>query len=184
MGMGKFLRNYATPLSLVAFAAIAATGVMMLVGIHSHPLHGLHELGGIAFVVIAILHIMRNKQSFSLMLSQTRSKLVIGILGTLAVLFIGSAAISDGGAGPHGRRGPGGPDAAIAQRLSYAPIAQLAPAFGLSSSQVITRLRKGGITVSGPDQNLADISQKQGVPVPQLISQIIAEPGQPPADVD
>jgi hypothetical protein len=171
--MGKFLRNYATPLSLAAFAAIGVTGVMMFFGVRNHQLNGIHEWIGVAFVVIAVLHIFRNAKSFGLMLAQTRSKIVVGVLCTAAALLIGASFIS-GGRGGHG--GPGGPGMVVVQRLSYTPIAQLAPAFGLSSGQLISRLRKGGVVVSGPGQNFAEISQKQGIEMPRLFNLVMAGP--------
>jgi hypothetical protein len=173
--MGKFLRNYATPLSLVGFAAIGVTGVMMFLGVRSHQLNEIHEWIGIAFVVVAILHLFRNIKSFGLMMAQTRSMVVVGVLGTVAALLIVTATFSGGAGGGQGSGGP--PQFRVAERLSYTPIAQLAPAFGLSSGQFIARLRKGGVTVSGPGQNLADISQKQGIGVPRLFMLVIAEQG-------
>lgn len=172
--MGNFLRNHATPLALAAFAAIGISGVMMFAGLRTHELGELHEWLGITFVCLALLHIIRNGHAFTLMLARTRSKIIIGSLGTLAILLIGTAYIG----GSHGHHGPdGGPEPwpQVAQRLSYTPISQMAPALGLSPAQAITRLRKGGISVAGPGQNLADISQKQGVPVPQMITMLVSE---------
>lgn len=170
--MGNFLRNYATPLVLAAFAAIGISGVMMFVGLRNHQLGELHEWLGISFVLLVVLHLIRNSRSFAMMLKQTRSRIVAGGLGAFALVLIGTAYLG----GTSGHHGPQrGPWPAVEQRLSYTPIAQLAPAFGLSSGQLITRLRKGGITVAGPGQNLADLSQKQGLPVQQLIALIVSD---------
>jgi hypothetical protein len=178
MKMNAFLRNYVTPLSLVLFAAIGITGIMMWLGIHNRQLGEIHEKVGILFVIVAILHMFRNAKSFALMMAQNRSKVIVGILGAVAVLLIGSAVFTGGGfgpGGPQGRHGPGGPRVMIEQRLAYAPIAQLAPAFGLSSAQAISRLRKGGIQVAGPGQNLADIAQKQNAEVPRLLALLLSD---------
>lgn len=179
--MSHFLRTYATPLCLAAFGAIGVSGAMMFFGLRNHPLGELHEWLGITFLVVAFLHICRNWRALLAMLAKTQSKIIVGILGTVAILLIGSTFFGGGeGGGPDRDHGPGHGMQAIEMRLSYTPLAQLAPAFGLSSSQVVTRLRKGGIIVNGPGQNLAEISQKQNVPVPRLLNMIATEPGSMP----
>jgi len=109
--MNAFLRNYATPLSLVLFLATGITGVMLFLGIRNHQLGEVHEWVGIGFVVVAILHFFRNGRAMTMMLRETRSKLVIGIVGAVALVLIVGAALSGPGGGP---RGPhhGGPYAA------------------------------------------------------------------------
>lgn len=176
--MSHFLRTYATPLCLAAFGAIGVSGAMMFFGLRNHQLGELHEWLGITFLVIAALHICRNWRALLAMLAKAQSKVIVGILGTIAILLIGSTFFGGGeGGGPD--HGPGDMQA-VEMRLSYTPLAQLAPAFGLSSSQVVARLRKGGIIVNGPGQNLTEISQKQNVPVPRLLNLIAAEPGSMP----
>ncbi|MGB8600757.1 MAG: DUF4405 domain-containing protein [Rhizomicrobium sp.] len=176
--MSHFLRTYATPLSLACFGAIGVSGVMMFIGLRNHQLGELHEWLGIIFLIAAALHICRNWRALLAMLAKTQSKIIVGVLGTIAILLIGSTFFGGGeGGGPD--HGPGGMQA-VEMRLSYTPLAQLAPAFGLSSSQVVARLRKGGIIVNGPGQNLTEISQKQNVPVPRLLNMIAAEPGAMP----
>jgi hypothetical protein len=180
--MSTFLRNYATPLCLAIFAAAGVTGVMLFLGVHTHSLSEIHEWFGVAFVIVAVLHLFRNAKGFGFLMGQTRSLIVIGVLGVATALLIGSAMIpglgSQGGHGGHG----GPPQFQIAERLSYAPISQLAPALGMSSTQAIAHLRKGGVTVSGPGQNLADIARKQNVDTRMLFALVLAD--QPDGDDD
>jgi hypothetical protein len=100
--MKAFLRNYATPLSLVLFLATGITGVMLFLGIRNHQLGEVHEWVGIGFVVVAILHFFRNGRAMTMMLREPRSKFVIGILGTLTLVIIVGAALSGPGGGPRG----------------------------------------------------------------------------------
>jgi|GEM_PF-1316930 hypothetical protein len=184
--MSSFLRNYITPLSLVAFAAVAVTGLMMWLGIRNHQLGELHEKFGILFAVVAVLHLIRNGKGFSFMIGQTRSLILVGVLGVVAMLLVGSALLS-----PGGERGPGGPQggprgfgpaAALTQRLALVPISQVAPALGMTSGQAITRLRKGGIVVDGPGQNLDSIARKAGMPMPRLLDLMLADETPNPED--
>lgn len=167
--MGTFLKNYATPLGFVAFLALGTSGVLLLVGIRNHDLGEVHEKLGLLFVIAAILHSIKNRKALAHVLSQTRSKILVGALGILAVLAIGSALLFAPSAPEHS------PTHALEMRLAYTPINTLAPALGLSSSQVISRLRKGGVTVVGPGQNLADVAQKQGTEVSHLLDLIVSD---------
>lgn len=180
--MSHFLRTYATPLSLAGFGAVGISGAMMFFGMRNHQLGEIHEWLGILFLLVAALHICRNWRAMLAMMAKTSSKIVIAALGTIAILLIGSSLLMGGpGHGPEGRRGPGGPMQAVEMRLSYTPLAQLAPAFGLSASQAIGRLRQSGITVAGPGQNLAEIAQKQNIPVGRLLA-IVAQVSDEPRD--
>lgn len=177
--MDSFLRNYITPLSLVSFAAVAVTGLMMVFGIRNHQLGELHEWFGIAFAVIAVLHLIRNAAGFSAMIVKTHSLIVIGVLGVVAMLLVGSALTAPGG-GPHGPRGPhrhdrdfGGPHRMLEQRLGQASIAQAAPALGLTSEEAIERLRQGGLTVKGPEQSLDGIARANRVRTPHLYRMLL-----------
>lgn len=189
--MGYFLRTYATPLSLAGFGAVGISGALMFFGVRNHQLSELHEWLGIVFLLVALLHICRNWRAMLAMMAKTSSKIVIAVLGTVAILLIGTALLTGGpghGPGDHGPgdrgprgRGLGRPIQTVEMRLGYTPIAQLAPAFGLSTSQAIGRLRQSGITVAGPGQNLTDISQKQNIPVGRLLA-IIAQVTDEPED--
>ena len=170
--MNSFLRNYATPLSLVTFAVAAATGVMMFFGIHGGLLGTVHEWVGLIFVAALILHLARNWRGVLTMVSKPRCKAVLGGLGAVAaVLIVLAVPFGSGGGRGHGLHGPH----QVVHRLAAAPIAKLAPALGLTSDQAMVRLRKGGITVEGPQQSLAEIAEKQRAELPRLMDLMMTE---------
>jgi hypothetical protein len=178
--MGNFLRNYVTPLSLVTFAGTAVTGLMLFFGIRNHQLGEIHEWLGIGFVVIAILHLFRNGIGFATMMRRPGSRAVIGILGgacALVILAAGYGGYGFGG-GPHGRGAGGPPQFRIVQQLAHAPIAQVAPALGLTPGLAIARLRKQGVAVTGPGQSIEEIAQKHGTSAPRLIALMLSGPDQ------
>lgn len=168
--MSEFLRKYATPLSLVAFAAAGITGVLMFVGIRNHEFSELHEWFGVAFVVIAILHLFRNGKGFAMMLRQTRSIIIIVLFGAGAA-FLGASAL----AGKEQGGGPLRPQAMVAERLAEAPIAEIAPLLGLKDSEAVARLRAAGLSVKGTAQSLSDVASKNGKPVPQLYALLLTD---------
>jgi len=170
--MESFLRNYATPLSLVGFAAVSATGIMMLLGLRG-PLGAIHEWSGILFVIFLVLHLARNRRGVSAMLAVPRNRMVVGALGAAAaVLIIAALPLSSGGHG-HGRGFHGG--FAVVHRLTDAPIAKMAPALGLTGEQAIVRLRKGGVAAEGPQQSLNDIAESQNEELPRLLGLVLGE---------
>ncbi len=44
------------------------------------------------------------------------------------------------------------------------------------SEEAISRLRKGGIAVEGPNQSLADIADRQNAQLPHLLGLVMTEP--------
>jgi hypothetical protein len=176
--MDSFLRKYATPLSLVAFLAIAVTGVMLFFDVRSRQLLEVHEWVGVIFVAALLLHVLRNWRGLLAMMSSTQNKAIVGGLGAIALLFvIGSAPFGYGGHGGgygHGRQFHASQQ--VVHRLAEVPIAKLAPALGITGDEVIERLRNGGIAVEGPHQSLADIAAKQNTELQRILGLVMTEP--------
>lgn len=155
--MQEFLRRYATPLSVVAFAVIGITGLMMFFGVRSRQLNHLHEWFGLAFVLIGLLHVFRNAKSFGIMFRQKRSKVVIAVTGIISAVFLAGAIQASMTAGPNPRR----VQAMVTQRLADAPLDKLAPALGLSDEAAIARLQGVGIQAA-PAQSLNQVAAASG----------------------
>ena len=171
--MDSFLRNYATPLSFVAFLAAGVTGLMLFLGIRTAGLGDLHEWIGVIFLVAMILHFARNWRGVLVMLSPARAKTIVAGLGAVVIALVAFQGLS-GDSGGHGR-GHGGGMHQVMSRLASAPIGKLAPALGVTSDQAIARLKSGGVTVAGPEQSLADIAGKQNVELPRLLNLVLTD---------
>ncbi|MDE2163725.1 MAG: DUF4405 domain-containing protein [Alphaproteobacteria bacterium] len=170
--MNPFLRNYATPLSFVTFLATGVTGVMLFFELRSRTLSEVHEWVGMLFVTAIVLHLVRNWRSLLAMLSTPRSKVVVGGLSTVAALLVLVNLPFSSGHSGHDFRGL----QQVVQKLTAVPIAQLAPALGMTDNEAILRLRKGGVAVTGPEQSLAEIANDQHKELPKLLNLVIAEP--------
>lgn len=164
--MTEFLRRYATPLSLVTGLAIALTGIMMFFGVRGE-MSELHEWLGWAFVVALLMHIVRNWRALLGMMKPARSKVLIGAL-TVAMAALIITHLPDGQGGAH----RGGPWMAL-NRVADAPISASAPALGLSSDEVIARLKAKGITVTNPQQSLSEIAKQSEVELPRLFGVLL-----------
>jgi len=170
--MGTFIRDYATPLSFVTFAATAVTGIMLFLHLGGGPLSGVHEWIGLLFVAAMILHLVRNGRGVLAMLSPIRNKVLVSCLGAMALVLIVLPYFGHGAGGGHG----GGPGRIVVQRLADAPIAKLAPALGITGQEAIARLNQGGVAVDGQDQSLAEVASKQHVRVHDLMELVLKEP--------
>lgn len=167
--MQEILRRYATPISLVAFVVIGLTGTLMFFGVRGHQLNEIHEWVGISFVVIAILHVVRNTKAFMIMLRQKRSVVTIAVLGIVAAVFVGTALAAIGTEGPNPRR----VQAMLTAQLANAPIAKLAPALNMTGDQAVARLKAGGITVTSDSQTLSAVAEASHQPSAQLFQLLL-----------
>lgn len=155
--MQEILRRYATPLALVGFAVLGLSGTLMFFGVRGRQLNEIHEWVGIFFVVIAVLHVMRNAKSFTFMLRQKHSKRVIWVLGVVSVLLLGNAFYAMATDGPSPRR----VQIMLTNRLADAPLGKLAPALGLSDEAAVARLQIAGIKAV-PAQSLNQVAAANG----------------------
>jgi hypothetical protein len=169
--MANFLRTCATPLSFVTFVAVAVTGLMLLFGVRG-PLGDVHEWIGVAFIVTLGLHLVRNWRGLLAMLSLPRSKAIVGALGVaLAVLILAVTPFGSGGQG-HGGGFHGAGQ--IMHRMAQAPLDKMAPAFGLTGEQAVTRLKQGGIKVSDSQTSLAQVAEENNTALPQLLTVMLS----------
>ena len=163
--MNTFLKNYATPLVVAIFLAIATTGLMMFFGIAAHDVHELHEWIGVTFVAVAVLHIAWNWRSLTVRLRQTRAVVVI-----LGIVVVAGGLIGYNQFKPEEARGGG--TRQIVMTLARAPIATMAPALGLTADTVVARLKARGIEADA-QQSLGDIARRQNREVPGLFNAIM-----------
>lgn len=173
--MRDFLKKYVTPLSLIAFAFVGVSGLMMFFGLRNHTLNELHAWIGIAFVIIAILHIFRNDRAFTFMIRQKRSILLVAILGC-----IGTAAIAMSFNAPAGHGSPGRAMALLTRQMASQPLEQIAPALGLTPDEMVTRLHAGGVRVANTRQTIAQLAPQAGMAPAQMFLLVLPQGDTPP----
>jgi len=165
--MRDFLKNYATPLVVAGFFAIAGTGLMMFFGLAREPVHELHQWIGVTFVIFAALHIAWNWRSLTMRLRQSRAVSVIVVLTVLTAGLVGYKQAE--GAREGNRIGP----RAVLGTLSHASLATLAPALGLTADEAVTKLKAKGIAVGDTNQSLDQIAHASNKPVPALFAALL-----------
>jgi hypothetical protein len=171
--VNDFLRTYATPISFVTFLGCALTGLLLFFGVRGGELGDVHEWLGVVFVVVLILHLARNWRGVMAMLTSPRAKLVTGIIAVVVAGFV-IFAIPFGGGG-HGQGHGQGFHAGglVMGRIAQVPIAQMAPALGLSSDEAVARLKRAGVPVEGPQDSLAHLARDHGQRLPQMLNLLL-----------
>lgn len=163
--MSGILRKYATPLCIGAFILIGLSGSMMFFGVKNGQLIHMHEIVGICFVVIAILHLVRNWKPFGILLRQKSAPWIIGVIAVCGLVIIGSSFSGEAGGG---RGNPHFGMAIAGQQLANAPLDQLAAVMHMSPEVVRQKLAAGGVKVAASDKTLSDVARSSGWQVGQL----------------
>ena len=145
-------------LDLIIFGAFLVVANPRFTGTSSH------EWLGIAFLLAAVLHALRNRRAISSMLAQKRMRLLLGITALVAAAFLALA--------PAAKTNPA---KGLAQALQRSPISLVAPALGISSELALSRLK----TMVGIDAKATDsidgIAAANNVDASHLLSALMGE---------
>ena len=162
-----FLQRYATILAIATFAVSGISGVLIFFHIADSWLKGLHEWIGMAFVLAAILHVLRNFRPFAKLLTKPRAWAVSGVAALVAAVFIGGAVT-------------GSDDGNVVRQyigLSMkAPISAVATVAGVPAADLATRFEAAGITGVSGDESVRDLEAKTGIDVSRLFEIILGGP--------
>ena len=98
-------RTWLSPLTGIAFFVVGITGIPMLFHVRLPGTTFLHELGGLLFVVVAVLHVKVNWRPLLACCRQRRGRIAIwtgaALTALLLVLGLGHDAGHEGRGGPH-----------------------------------------------------------------------------------
>lgn len=146
----KISRDWATPLTIGAFAIMAVTGLLMFfhadVGLNKLA----HEWLGWLMVAGVAAHVVANWNAFKRHLVANMP--ARAILGICIVLLAGSFASLPGSG-----EGGGSPPAIAIKAITGASIEKVAALAGRSVDEVMTELGKVGIAVSDPAASLESV---------------------------
>jgi hypothetical protein len=144
----KSLREWATPLTIGAFAVMSVTGVLMFFHLDTALNKTVHQWAGWVMVAGVMAHVMVNWAAFKRYLLASplgRTLIALGILA-LAASFV-----------PFG--GPKGPSpGGMALRaVVRAPLAVVAPLAGRPAPEIIEELARAGIALPNADASIASV---------------------------
>lgn len=153
------LRRYATQATAALSAVVAISGVMMFFHIAKGEVEALHEWLGLAFVVIAALHVFRHRHGFGLMLGQTRMRVLFAAAALVAAGFV---ALTPPKAGNPFRQ--------TTQIVLQAPLTNVAPLVGVSAQDLAARLN-----AADTSQSIDAIARAQGADPVALLQAALAK---------
>nr|WP_319249759.1 DUF4405 domain-containing protein [uncultured Celeribacter sp.] len=145
------LRKFATPLTIGSFFIVGVTGVLWYFHIVTDLGRWLHEIIGLAMVIIVALHVILNWRAFKIYFKRP---IALGIIAASLVLT-GVAYISLGSQ-TSGRGGP--PNFAAFSAFSDESLTTLGPIFDTTGEILVTRLEDAGYTDVTPQSTIADLA--------------------------
>jgi len=147
------LREWATPITIGAFALSAITGIMLFFKIQLGLVKPAHEWLSWLLVVGTILHLIANWQAFVLYISKPVGK---GILIFFTLLICVSFL-------PLGGEHGGNPVKRIADTLIQNPLWEVAQAANHSPDEAMNILQSKGLHIESNKQTIREIAMKNNI---------------------
>lgn len=143
------LRDWATPMTIGAFAIMAATGLLMFFHLETGINKPAHEWVGLVMVAAAAAHAAANWLAFKrYVLASAIGRAVIGLgVGVLALSFL-----------PLGGADGGSPPVLAMRAVSRAPIAAVAALTGRPTDALLGDLERAGVALPGPEASLDSVT--------------------------
>jgi hypothetical protein len=144
----KLTREWATPLTIGAFALMGATGVAMFFHVNTGLQKGIHEWAGWLMVAAVACHVAVNWSAFRRHLHWPgKGAALTGALLAFTVLSFAPLGESGGN--------EGSPPAMAMRALTQAPLKEVAPLFHKSPEEALKALAAAGIELKDADDTLA-----------------------------
>lgn len=156
------LRRYSTPGTAILSVVVGVTGVILFFHLAKGAAETIHEWLGVAFILVAVLHVIRHRGSFAQMLKQRHMQILTGATALGLAAFVALAP----------PKPPGNPMIRLAKAAEHAPLSQLAPVIGSSAGEVLARLRQSGINAESGD-TLAVLASTHHKQPAELIAMIL-----------
>lgn len=146
----KISREWATPLTIGAFALMAITGVLMFFHLDGQLNKLAHEWLGWVMIVGVGLHVAVNWVAFKrYFLASTKGR---AIMALSALVIVGSFAPL-----PDSKEGGASPPVMAMQAVMKTPLAQVAPLTGRTAEVLLADLKQAGIVLDSADQTLDSV---------------------------
>lgn len=153
--------SWVTPLTIGAFAASAATGLVLFSNRTFGLLRPVHAWLGIGTLLWVVLHAFDHCESF-----RGHFKKPLGLALMAASLACAAASFLPESAGPKPVQ------ARIVLALQKAPLSEAARLAAVDPAALVERLRSRGLLVRGPDQTLGEVAAENRRP-PKAVLELI-----------
>lgn len=157
-------RELATSVTSTTFLVIGITGIMLYFKILNNYVKEMHEILGLAFVFVSVLHIFYNWKSMKNYFSKK-----LFLFSSLIVLFISLGFIANVVLAPTGKN----PKAIIFNSVLNSPLNNSMAILTKDTQAANERLKKSGLKIQG-SKSIQDIAKQNGVSPFKVVS-IIAQ---------
>lgn len=158
----ELLKRYATQLTSVLGFVVCITGIMMFFRWYKGEVEAMHEWLGLAFVAAVVLHITRHRRPLLLMLGQYRTRILLAgtVLVSAAFLVIPPPKTAS-------------PVKQTVAAVLRAPLADVAPLFGMSAKDAAARLSEVGVQNVSVEKSIEGMARSNNTPAMKLLSAIL-----------
>ena len=163
------LKKYATQVTAATAVVTCVTGVMMFFHLYKGEVQAMHEWLGMGFVVAVVLHLARHRRPLAMMLVQNRMRVLLLVTALISAAFLYPA--SSG-------QSQGNPMRSTVDAVLRAPIEDVAPVFGLSSKEMITRLSEAGATNVSEANSIESAAVAAKTPPMRLLAAVVSQPAE------
>ncbi|SFJ94381.1 DUF4405 domain-containing protein [Celeribacter neptunius] len=143
------LRKFATPLTIATFTIVGVTGVLWYFHFITSAGRWLHEIIGLAMMVVIVLHVVLNWRAFK---TYFKRPLAIAIIVLGVVLTVGAYLVPDQ---TPARGGP--PQFAAFSKFADEDLTTLGPIFDTTAEDLVTRLLAAGYSGAKVDKTIEDL---------------------------
>ena len=144
------LREWATPITIGAFALSAVTGIMLFFRIELGLIKPVHEWLSWLLVIGTIFHLIANWKASIKYISKPIGKgILIFFLVLICVAFI-----------PLGGKSKGSPEKRMVRNLIQNPLSEVALIAEHNPDEAINILKSKGINIDNKEQTIQDIAAK------------------------
>lgn len=145
-------RQIVTPVTIVLFVVSTVTGIMLLLHWNGNLVRFSHEWLSVGFSAIGLWHLARNWAAFLQYFKRNvaLSAFVVSVAGSLVFTAMTGTPASTGGPG------------AMMRAVANAPLATVAPVFGLDADKAVQALKAANIEAQ-PGESLSAIGSRAGM---------------------
>jgi hypothetical protein len=156
--------KFVTPLLIVSGVVVGLSGVLMFWHLEPRGLKDVHELLGLVFVVVCVLHVINNIRPLKSQFARSRSLTLMSVSALVIVALWGTMWFVDS------RSTKSVSGKAIIAKLQNAPLSASAPIFGLSSDEAVSKLRFNAIDARLSSQSIKQIAKSNNKTANDIIT--------------
>lgn len=167
--MMRFPRNILSALLTALFAIVAISGVLMFFKIRLFSMEALHIWLGLAFVIMAVLHLAKNWTAFGTYFKKKSTLLSIGVVCVVCTLFVAIPLLDTTEKGVN-------PKQKIFSTVMGEPLSNVAQFFKLDANIMVENLYNQRQIIVTTQQSISEISKSSGKSSDEILQIILSTP--------